>query len=116
MASKQETINYLVDEEFEQTIKDADKPVFVDFYADWCGPCKMAAPIIEKLAQKYDDKVSFYKLNVDENQTVPSKYGVMSIPAVFIFEYKDGEIKVVANQIGFAGESAYQEMLDRVIK
>lgn len=116
MTSQPEAINYLNDDEFEQTVKNAGKPVFVDFYADWCGPCKMAAPIIEKLAQKYRDKVSFYKLNVDENQIVSSKYGVMSIPAVFIFEYQDGEIKVVADQIGFAGESAYQEMLDKVIK
>ena len=93
---------------FQKTIESAgDKPVMVDFFAEWCGPCKMAAPIIEELANKYADKAIIAKLNVDENQDIAALYGVMSIPTVMVF--KNG--KLVNRQIGFIGKEGYETMI-----
>lgn len=102
---------HLSTEDFDQAIS-SDKPVMVDFYADWCGPCQLAAPIIDKLAGEFADKVTVAKLNVDENIDVARKYGVMSIPTVLVF--KDG--KVVDQQIGFPGEAGYRKMIDNAIQ
>lgn len=77
------------DENFEQEVLNSDIPVLVDFYADWCGPCKMLAPVIEELAKEYEGKVKIGKLNVDEEQNSSKKYKVMSIPTLIFF--KDGE-------------------------
>lgn len=76
---------------FEKEVLTADMPVFVDFYADWCGPCKMMAPVIEKLAEKYDGKVKVGKCNIDEENEVASKYGIMSIPTMMLFS--GGKVK-----------------------
>lgn len=95
---------------FDSTINNQEKlPVLVDFYADWCGPCKLAAPIIEKLAGEYQGKVIVAKVDTDANIDVARKYGVMSIPTVMVF--KDGQ--VVDKQIGFPGEPKYRQMLDK---
>ena len=75
--------------DFESKVLKSEKPVVVDFYADWCGPCRMLAPIFEELEKEMGDKVGFVKLNVDEARTTAQKYGVMSIPMVVIF--KGGE-------------------------
>lgn len=80
----------LTNETFNSEVLDSKKPCLVDFYADWCGPCKMMSPIIEGLAQKYDGKFGVYKLDVDKAGEVASKYGIASIPALLFF--KDGEI------------------------
>lgn len=74
---------------FHTTIKDSSLPVMVDFYADWCGPCKMMSPVIEQLAQEYDGKLNIYKLNVDDAREIAGEYGISSIPTVIIF--KDGQ-------------------------
>ena len=100
------------DENFEQEVLKSGEPVMVDFYAEWCGPCKMAAPVIDQLAKEYTGKVKVVKLNVDEGRESAAKYGVMSIPTVITF--RNGE--EVERLVGFPGKSGYQELLDRVTK
>jgi len=106
---------HLTDATFEQTIKDAGMPVFVDFFAEWCGPCKLAAPIVEKLAGEYQGKAMIAKVDTDENRDVAIKYGIMSIPTVIIFTVEDGKIKEVDRKIGFPGEGGYRQMLGKVV-
>jgi thioredoxin 1 len=79
------------DENFEEEVVKSDKPVLIDFWAVWCGPCKIIAPVVEELAVEYEGKVKVGKLDVDENQQVSIKYGVRSIPTLLIF--KDGRVK-----------------------
>ena len=79
------------DENFEEEVVNSDKPVLIDFWAVWCGPCKIIAPVIEELAGEYEGKVKVGKLDVDENQRVSIKYGVRSIPTLLIF--KNGKVK-----------------------
>jgi thioredoxin 1 len=95
-------------DEFDAKVLQSDKPVMVDFYAEWCGPCKMAAPIIDQLADEFADKAAIVKVDVDANNELAGKYGVMSIPTVII--YKDG--KEVDRKIGFPGEAGYRSMLN----
>lgn len=83
---------------FENEVLNCNKPVLVDFWATWCGPCKMIAPLISQLAEKYGDKIKICKANVDENAELATSYGVSSIPTLLIF--KNGE--VVAQRIGAA--------------
>lgn len=85
-----ESIKTISEEQFEELVLNADKPVLVDFYADWCGPCKILSPTIEELAQdkKYSDKYYFYKVNVDYANNIAKEYNIMYIPTVIIF--KDG--------------------------
>lgn len=79
------------DDNFEQEVIQSDKPVLIDFWAVWCGPCKIIAPIVEELANEYEGKIKIGKLDVDENQQSSIKYGVRSIPTLLIF--KDGKVK-----------------------
>jgi len=81
----------VTDNTFSDEVKNSDKPVLVDFWASWCGPCKMVAPVIEDIAANYDDQIKVCKLNVDENQQTAAEFEVMSIPTMIVFE--DGEIK-----------------------
>ena len=81
----------------------------VDFWAEWCGPCKMAAPVIDSLADEYKDRVLVAKVNVDEEEGLAGKYGVMSIPTVILF--KDGA--EIGRQIGFAGKAGYVQLLTK---
>ncbi|MCC3145237.1 thioredoxin [Halanaerobium sp. Z-7514] len=81
----------VTDVTFQDEVIGADKPVVVDFWAEWCGPCKMVAPVVEEIAQEYDDTIKVAKLNVDENQAIASQYGIMSIPTMLVFE--NGEVK-----------------------
>jgi len=80
---------HLTDKNFKQEVLESDLPVLVDFWADWCGPCKMIAPLIEEIAQQYSGKIKVAKLNIDEGQATTTKYGIMSIPTLIIF--KDGK-------------------------
>lgn len=95
-------------DQFDQTVIKSNMPVLVDFFAEWCGPCKAAAPVLDSLSDEYVEKAAIVKVDVDHNQELASTYGVMSIPTVILF--KDG--KEVDRQIGFAGEEGYRKMLD----
>ena len=82
-------------ENFEQEVLKSDKPVLVDFYADWCGPCKMMAPVIEELAKELEGKVKVGKINVDENPDIAVEYNVMSIPTLIVFKNGKEEKRLV---------------------
>ena len=86
----------LTDEEFENQVINSKKPILVDYWAEWCGPCKMIAPILEEVADEMSDKVLIGKLNVDENSQTPPKYGIRGIPTLMLF--KDGN--AVGTQVG----------------
>ncbi|OGO24258.1 MAG: thioredoxin [Chloroflexi bacterium RBG_16_50_9] len=97
--------------DFDQTVIKAKMPVLVDFWAAWCGPCRMVAPVVDELAEDYDGKVSFCKVNVDENPKVASKFGIMSIPTLIIF--KNG--KPVSNIVGFRPKDELKKSLDAAL-
>ena len=104
-------VAHFSDEGFEKEVLKNPLPVLVDFYADWCGPCRMAGPIIDELSYTYKDKVSIGKVDVDVSTGTAAKYGVQSIPTVIMF--KDG--KEVDRKVGFGGRSGYEEMIKKVI-
>jgi thioredoxin len=101
----------LTDQDFEAKVLKSVKPVLVDFFAEWCGPCKMAGPIIEELSEEYKDKMVIGKVDVDANKEYAGKYGVMSIPTVIMF--KGGE--EVDRMTGFKGKEGYEEMIKKVL-
>lgn len=108
-----DNVVYLTTDNFNTTLEEAgDTPVLVDFYADWCGPCRMAAPIIKQLSNDYDGKAIIAKVDVDEHNELAQEYGVMSIPTVKIF--KSGE--EVDSRVGFAGEEGYTSMIDKALE
>ncbi len=99
------------DDSFEDKVLKSDKPVMVDFWAPWCGPCKAIAPTIDALEKEYGDKLSFVKVNVDENPISPSKYGVQAIPTLIFF--KNGEI---ADQItGMVAKEKLEETIKGIL-
>jgi len=87
----EEIIVNVMDANFEEEVIGSELPVLVDFWAVWCGPCRMVSPFVEQIAQEYSDRLKVAKLNVDENQGIPAKYGIMSIPTLLLF--KGGELK-----------------------
>ena len=99
------------DQDFVDQVLKSDKPVMGDFLATWCGPCVMAGPVVDELADEYKGKVVVGKLDVDQNQATAQQYGVMSIPTVIMF--KDG--KEVARKVGFAGRPMYEGLIKQVI-
>lgn len=104
---------HLTQGDFAKVLADAgNKPVMVDFFAQWCGPCKMAAPIIEELAETYDGKAVIAKVDVDEENALASDHGVMSIPTVIVFV--NGE--EVDRKIGFAGRDGYVTMIEQALQ
>ena len=92
----------VTDETFEADVLKNDKPVLVDYWAEWCGPCKMVAPVLEAIAAEHGDKLDIVKLNVDENPAVTQKYGILNIPTLGVF--KNGE--VVKELVGARSKSA----------
>ena len=98
----------VTDSEFQTQVLEADLPTVVDFWAEWCGPCRMVAPVIEELATEYQGKVRFARMNVDENPTTPAKYGIMSIPTLILF--KNGE--AVDKIIGARSKDDFKRWLD----
>jgi thioredoxin len=101
----------VTDQTFENEVIKADVPTLVDFWAPWCGPCRMVAPIVEELAGEYEGRVKFYKLNTDENPAVSGRYGIRSIPTLLVF--KDGEVK--GQIVGFRPKSELKNRLDAVL-
>ncbi|PIR97227.1 MAG: thioredoxin [Candidatus Doudnabacteria bacterium CG10_big_fil_rev_8_21_14_0_10_41_10] len=97
------------DAEFDQEVIKSNIPVFVDFWAEWCGPCKIVAPVLDELAKEYDGKIKFIKVNVDENPQNAGKFGVQSIPNMKIF--KGGSI--VDEIIGAAPKEQFKQILDK---
>lgn len=101
----------VTDDTFEAEVVNSDVPVVVDFWAEWCGPCKQIGPALEELATEYDGKIKIAKVNVDENPSMPAQLGVRGIPALFLF--KDGQ--VVSNKTGAAPKAALKGWIDDAV-
>ncbi len=101
----------VTDASFQTDVLENDLPVLVDFWAPWCGPCRMVAPVVDELAQEYDGKVAFYKLNTDENPNVATSYGIRSIPTLLVF--KDGEVS--GQIVGFRPKGDLAKRLDEAL-
>lgn len=99
------------DADFDSAVLQSGEPVLVDFWAEWCGPCKMIAPVLDELADAYDGKLKIVKLNVDDNRATAVKYHVRSIPMLLLF--KDGQIQ--ATQIGAVGKGQLSQMIDKAL-
>ena len=95
-------------EQFEKEVLNSPNPVFVDFWAEWCGPCRTVSPVVEELSQEYEDKVDFVKINVDDNGDLAQKFNVFSIPTLAIF--KDGQ--VISQKVEAATKESFKIMID----
>ncbi len=102
---------YVGDADFDSAVLQSGEPVLVDFWAEWCGPCKMISPVLDELAEAYQGKLKIAKLNVDENRATAVKYHVRSIPMLLLF--KDGQIQ--ATQIGAVGKGQLSQMIDKAL-
>lgn len=98
----------VTDASFEEDVLKADGPVLVDYWAEWCGPCKMIAPVLDEIAQDYDGKLKICKLNIDDNEATPPKYGVRGIPTLMLF--KGGNVE--ATKVGALSKSQLTAFLD----
>ena len=103
-----ELIKHVSDASFEADVLQSDKPVLVDYWAEWCGPCKMIAPILDETASAYGERLQIAKMNVDENRDVPAKFGIRGIPTLMLF--KDGQL--AATKVGALSKSQLSQFLD----
>ncbi|MEN8170489.1 MAG: thioredoxin TrxA [Pseudomonadota bacterium] len=101
-------IVYVTDDTFEQEVTQTEGTVLVDYWADWCGPCKMIAPILDEIAEEYGDKLKVAKLNIDENPNTPPKFGIRGIPTLMLF--KGGEVE--ATKVGAVSKSQLTAFID----
>ncbi|HBC58405.1 MAG TPA: thiol reductase thioredoxin [Gammaproteobacteria bacterium] len=101
----------ITDSSFEQDVLHSETPVLVDYWAEWCGPCKMIGPILEQVADEYAGKITIAKLNIDENPNTPPKYGIRGIPTLMVF--KKGEVE--ATKVGALSKSQLTDFIDSVV-
>jgi len=104
-----ELIKHISDASFEADVLQAGKPVLVDYWAEWCGPCKMIAPILDEVAGTYGDKLQVAKMNVDENRDIPAKFGIRGIPTLMLF--KDGQL--AATKVGAMSKAQLTAFIDQ---
>ena len=103
-----ELIKHIADASFDADVMKSDKPVLVDYWAEWCGPCKMIAPILDEVSRDYEGRVQIAKMNVDENREVPAKFGIRGIPTLMLF--KGGEL--AATKVGAMSKAQMAAFLD----
>ena len=103
-----ELIKHVTDESFGSDVLQSDKPVLVDYWAEWCGPCKMIAPILDEVSSAYQDKLQIAKMNVDENQQIPAKFGIRGIPTLMLF--KGGQL--AATKVGALSKAQLTAFID----
>lgn len=101
-------IKHITDNSFEADVLQADKPVLVDYWAAWCGPCRAIAPVLDELSAEYEGRVQIAKMNVDENQAIPAQLGIRSIPTLMLF--KDG--RLAATEIGVKSKAQLSALID----
>jgi thioredoxin 1 len=104
-----ENIHHISDASFEADVLKSDRPVLVDYWAEWCGPCKMIAPILDEIAEEYDGRLKVAKLNIDENPATPPRYGIRGIPTLMLF--KGGDVE--ATKVGALSKSQLTAFLDQ---
>jgi thioredoxin 1 len=102
-------IKHISDATFEAEVLKSDKPVLVDYWAEWCGPCKMIAPILDEVSATYQDKLRIAKMNVDENRDIPAKFGIRGIPTLMLF--KDGQL--AATKVGAMSKAQLTAFIDQ---